>query len=61
MMGKRDVKFINGDEWDCLTRWRKYIHLKPGDTKRIKRNFNKRNRKFVKDSIKSNRFDLINI
>ena len=43
MMGHRG-KMIDGDEYDGLTRWKRYYHWKPGERKQLKRKYNKRDR-----------------
>jgi hypothetical protein len=39
---------------DALTRWKKYIHFKPGERKRIKRKFNRRVRQSGRKALMSN-------
>ena len=41
----------DGDEQDAFTGWRKYMHWKPGEVKRIKRRANKRDRQAAKRRI----------
>jgi hypothetical protein len=53
MMGHREP-MIDGDEMDALTRWKKYIHFKPGERKRIKRKFNRRVRQSGRKALMSN-------
>lgn len=43
------IPMIDGDEHDALTRWKKYIHFRPGERKRIKRKYNKRERRKAKE------------
>ena len=43
-MAKR-IKMISGDEFDALTRWKKYLKWRAGERKRIKRKYNRRERK----------------
>jgi len=43
MMGHRGLK--KGDEWDAFTGWRKVLFWQPGELRRIKRRYNKRQRK----------------
>jgi hypothetical protein len=38
-----------GDEYDALSKARKFIHWKAGELKKIKRAYNKRFRKHTKD------------
>jgi len=45
MMGHRG-KLKSGAEYDALTHWRsRILHWKPGETKQVKRKYNKRQRK----------------
>ncbi|MCP4410094.1 MAG: hypothetical protein GY807_20585 [Gammaproteobacteria bacterium] len=44
MMGHR-AKFIDGDEWDALTKARQFYGHRAGIVKSIKRRFNKRMRR----------------
>ena len=43
------IKLIGGDEYDALTKAKKYYHWKPGERKKIKRRYNKRFRKYGYD------------
>ena len=47
MMGHRG-KMKGGDEYDALSPWKRYYHWQPGERKRIKRGYNKRQRKAAK-------------
>ena len=47
-MNKR-IPFKGGDEFDGLTKARKFLIWKSGQLKRIKRAYNKRFRKYLKD------------
>ena len=47
MMGHRS-QLISGDEYDTLTKARKYHTYKSGEVKQIKRQHNKRTRKQAK-------------
>ena len=52
MMGHRG-KLKSGAEYDALTRWRKRIlHWKPGETRQVKRKYNKRQRKQAKGELR---------
>lgn len=42
---------MSGDEVDAFTRWRHYLNWKPGQRKRIKRGYNRRERQMVKQEI----------
>ena len=55
MMGTRE-QFKNGDEWDYLTKGRKYHKTRAGDVAKIKRSFWKRIRSKVKQEIKAEQF-----
>lgn len=44
MMGHREP-LKSGDEYDALTRWRRYLRFRPGQRKAMKRAVNRRNRK----------------
>ena len=43
------IKLKGGDEYDALTKGKKFCHWKPGERKKIKRGYNKRLRKCVYD------------
>ena len=47
MMGHRGIK-KTGDEWDAFTRWRRYIRWKPGQLRKVKRGYNKRQRRIMR-------------
>ena len=42
-----------GDEYDALTRWKKFLHWKPGERKRIKKAYNKKERKWLNKILKT--------
>lgn len=44
MMGHRE-KLKGGDEYDALTRWKRYLGWRPGQRKLVKRQFWKRQRR----------------
>lgn len=44
MMGHRE-QMKSGDEYDALTRWKRFCHFRPGKRKAIKRKLNKRQRR----------------
>jgi len=52
MMGHRE-ELKSGDEYDALTRWRKYVGYRAGTVKAIKRKFNKRIRRESKCNLSS--------
>ena len=43
------IKLKSGDEYDALTKAKKFHHWKPGERKKIKRGYNNRLRKCVFD------------
>jgi hypothetical protein len=43
------IKLKGGDEYNALTKAKKFYHWKSGERKRIKRGYNKRLRKCVYD------------
>jgi hypothetical protein len=43
------IKLKGGDEYDALTKAKKFYHWKSGDRKKIKRGYNKRLRKCAYD------------
>jgi len=45
----------NGDEYDYLTRARRFFHKKAGQIRKIKRRFWKRQRSEVRDQLKGDR------
>lgn len=49
---KNEIPLIDGDEQDCLTSWRKFLHIKRGQVKRVKRKYWKRLRKKVKEELR---------
>lgn len=56
MMGHKE-KMKTGDEYDFLTRARRYYHHKAGQIKKIKRFFWKRQRAEVRDKMKGHTDD----
>lgn len=46
------AKLKGGDEWDYLTRARRYFYHRAGQIKKIKRKFWKRQRAEVRDQMK---------
>jgi len=42
---RKRIPMKGGDEYDGLTKWKKYLHWRPGERKRIKRRYNKRARR----------------
>lgn len=49
---KGEVPLKGGDEYDMLTKARKYHSHRPGKAKRIKRKYMKRVRKFIKNLLR---------
>ena len=41
----RRIPMIDGDEYDALTPWRKYTRWRAGERRRIKRRYNRRDRR----------------
>ena len=50
MMGHRE-KMDCGDEHDAFTRWKRYVHWKPGERKRIKKKASRRARQSAKREV----------
>jgi len=46
-MAKR-IPMKTGDEYDALARWKRYLHWRPGERKRIKRGYNRRARRLAR-------------
>ena len=44
-----------GDEYDAFTGWKRYLHWRPGERKRIKRGYNRRARRLAKLEIACDR------
>lgn len=36
---------VDGNEFDALTRWKKFLHWRAGERKRIKQKYNRRERR----------------
>lgn len=51
-MAKR-IPMKSGAEYDALTRWKKFLHWAPGERKKIKQKYNRRERKLAKMEIRS--------
>lgn len=47
-----EIPLNSGDEYDCFTRWRHYLHWKKQQRAKIKRSYNKRVRRWIKNLIK---------
>lgn len=47
------IPMKTADEYDALTRWRHFLHWRAGERKRIKRGYNRRERRTTKEWIKS--------
>jgi len=39
--------FNTGDEYDALTKAKKFLHWRPGERKKIKRSYHKKERKWL--------------
>jgi hypothetical protein len=48
-----EIPMKGGDEYDALTRWKKYLHWSPGQRKAIKRGYRRRCRRLAKENIQS--------
>lgn len=46
------IPMINGDEYDALTQWKRFLHWRPGERKAIKRRYNKRVRRRGREECK---------
>lgn len=42
---------VDGDEHDALTRWKKYLHWRAGQRGRIKKKYNRRERKQTRQQL----------
>jgi hypothetical protein len=51
-MAKNTIPMISGDEHDALTRWRRFLHWRPGLRARVKRGYNKRVRRQSKQELR---------
>ncbi|MEZ2347832.1 hypothetical protein [Terriglobus sp. RCC_193] len=52
-MAKNTIPMISGDEHDAFTRWRRFLHWRPGIRARVKRGYNKRRRRQSKLELRS--------
>ena len=52
----RRIPLRNGDEFDAITRWRRYLYWRAGERARIKRAYRRRERRVAKEEI--NRCEL---
>jgi hypothetical protein len=43
----------SADEYDALTRWKKFLKWRPGQRKKIKRTYNKRERRWLKKEVEN--------
>lgn len=55
MNERMNVPLSSGDEYDALTRSKRYLHWAAGERKAIKRGYNKRNRKAAKQELRDHR------
>jgi len=51
MMGHRE-QMVGGAEFDAFTRWRRFLHWKPGMRRWIKRHFWKRIRQHTRQQLR---------
>lgn len=49
-MSKR-IPMKGGDEYDAFSKYRKFFHWKAGQLKKIKRAYNKRFRRHIRESV----------
>jgi hypothetical protein len=47
----RLIPMKGGDEYDALTRWKRFLRWRPGERKAIKRGYNKRARRVARERI----------
>jgi len=59
MMGHKEM-LIDGDEYDALTRWRKYFDWRAGVRKKTKRKFNKRQRNETRQAMRNSKGIVMN-
>ena len=57
MMGHRDP-MKSGDEYDALTGWKRLLHWRPGERKKIKRRHNRRLRHEALDQLAAEEQDF---
>lgn len=48
MVRAHTIPMRGGDEYDALTRWKRYLHWRSGERKRIKRGYNRRQRRALR-------------
>jgi len=51
-MPKRELPMKTGDEHDALTGWRRFLNWRPGVRASVKRGYNKRVRRELKQQIR---------
>jgi hypothetical protein len=50
-MRRHELPMKSADEHDALTRWRRFLHWRPGVRRQIKKGYNKRVRRAVKQEL----------
>lgn len=53
-MAKPEIPLRQADEYDAFTRWRKYLIFQRGELRKIKRKYNKRVRRTIKQMLRRN-------
>ncbi|MBI5922335.1 MAG: hypothetical protein HY847_11910 [Betaproteobacteria bacterium] len=53
------IPMTNGDEYDALTRWRHFLHWKPGTRKAIKRGYSRRQRTMGRTQLRRDVRELV--
>lgn len=49
---KPEIPLKTADEFDGLTKWKKFLHWRSGERKQIKRGYRKRVRRWVKQKMR---------
>jgi hypothetical protein len=53
------IPMTSGDEFDALTRWRHFLHWKPGARKAINRGYNRRQRAMQHEQMRRDAVDMV--
>lgn len=51
-MRSHNIPMSGGDEFDAFTGWRYLLNWEPGERKELKRQYNRRQRRMLKDELK---------
>lgn len=51
VVGMKRIPMKTGDEYDALTRWRKYLNWRAGERKKIKKLYRRRERRQAKREV----------